>query len=83
MVNPFYMSEDCSGKSYIYEEYPELFVEEFPPASDGKGTGRGLAGLRGRYGPLEPGCVGPLGFRRGLPGPLRMVGLLTYPLELL
>lgn len=43
--------------------------------SEGKGTGKGLAGFLGRYVPLEPALEGPPGLSLGLPGPLLTVGV--------
>lgn len=51
-----------------------LLEEGLITPSEGKGTGRGLAGFLGRYDPLLPVWVGPPGFNLGLPGP-RLIGV--------
>lgn len=54
---------------------PALELDAMDAPSDGSGTGSGRAGLRGLYAPRVPVLGGPPGFSRGLPGPLRTVGL--------
>lgn len=48
--------------------------------SVGNGTGKGLAGLRGR-GVREPACAGPEGRSRGLPGPRLAGGVPDNPIR--